>query len=177
MKFLKNGGLAVILAAVLVAADQYTKWLVVSRLPLYQTWAPFPALADYVLITHNTNTGAAFGLFKDWNLVFICIAIVVIAAIIFYQRQLPDGQWLVRIALGFQLGGAAGNLVDRLRVGQVTDFLLVQAPIGGRVYQWPAFNVADSSIVTGVILLALIMARESRTQPQAAPVLEKQVSD
>jgi signal peptidase II len=67
--------------------------------------------------------------------------------------------WGVRICVGLVLGGAIGNQIDRTRVGHVTDFLLFQLPVGDRVYSWPAWNVADASIVVGTILLALLLLR------------------
>ncbi len=147
-------------AALVLIVDQLTKWLVSTRLEPGQMWAPWPELANYFTITYTTNTGAAFGLFKEWGTIFIGIAVIVIVAIFFYQQQLQDGQWLLRATLGFQLGGAIGNLVDRLRVGHVVDFLDFK--------WWPVFNVADSSIVVGVAILMLLMLRESQPQEQKA---------
>ncbi len=142
------------IAAVTLIADQTTKFLVATYLAPHGAWAPIPALSNFFTIEYTTNTGAAFGLFKDWGPIFIGVAVVVIAAIIIYQNQVPQEAWLVRLALGLQLGGAMGNLTDRLRVGHVTDFIYF--------HFWPLFNVADMSIVAGVILLALTMLREER---------------
>jgi signal peptidase II len=103
-----------------------------------------------------TNTGAAFGLFQNANLFFVIVGIVVSTAIVVYHRFVPDGMWLVRLSLGLQLGGALGNLIDRLTVGHVIDFLDFQI--------WPVFNVADSSIVCGAILLALLILWEERQE-------------
>ena len=90
-------------------------------------------------------------------------------AIILYYRHLPDGQRLARIALGLQLGGAVGNLVDRLRQGFVVDFIDLNF---WPLHDWPVFNLADGSIVAGVTLLALLMLWEERRdrdgQQQAA---------
>ena len=145
-----------ITAATALALDQSTKRLVAERLALNESWNPIPALMPFVRITHVTNTGAAFGLLPNQGNLFILIAIVVVAAIVFYHRRLPDGYLLVRLALGLQLGGALGNLLDRLRLGYVVDF------IDFRV--WPVFNLADSSIVLGVVLLAYTMLREEEVQ-------------
>jgi len=142
------------IAAVTLIADQMTKFLVVMYLAPHGAWAPIPALSNFFTIEYTTNTGAAFGLFKDWGPIFIGVAVVVIAAIIVYQNQVPQEAWLVRLALGLQLGGALGNLTDRLRLGHVTDFIYF--------HFWPLFNVADMSIVGGVILLAFTMLREER---------------
>ncbi len=162
MKTLKTSGAMLAVAALTLLADQVTKWLVSTRLQLYEMWAPLPQLETYFTLTYTTNTGAAFGLFKEWGTVFAGIAILVIVAIIYYQRHLPDGQWWLRLALGLQLGGAAGNLVDRLRLGHVVDFLDFKL--------WPVFNLADSAIVLGVGLLMLLMVREAASAPQTQPV-------
>jgi len=131
-----------------VALDQYTKHLVREYLPLNVSWNPITWLDPIVTLTHTRNTGAAFGLFPDMGLFFVIVALVVVVAIIAYYRQLAAGSWMLRIAFGLQLGGAVGNnLIDRLCRGYVTDF------IDFRV--WPVFNVADSAVVVGTILLVV----------------------
>jgi signal peptidase II len=150
------------MAALVVALDQWTKYLVVSRLALYEAWAPIPALANVFTIHHVTNTGAAFGLFQNGNLVLMIVAIVVSVVILVYYRFVPGGQWLVRLSLGLQWGGALGNLVDRVRVGSVVDFLNFQI--------WPVFNVADMSIIGGVMLLALLLLREDYLERKGTDV-------
>lgn len=161
----------VLLAAFVVAVDQWTKGLVEANVPLNSALAPFPALARYFNIVHFTNTGAAFGMLRDQRALFIAIPIIVIVAVLVYARTLPPGYWPIRVCLGFQLGGAAGNLIDRLQHGgRVTDFLLFMLPVGDRVYQWPAWNVADGSIVVGTIVLALLLLRmeSAKPDPEAA---------
>ena len=143
-----------IIAALTLVIDQYTKYLAVTYLATIVVWAPIPSLAHIFTFTYTTNTGVAFGLFKDLGPIFVGVAVVVIAAIVIYQREVPQEAWLVRVALGLQLGGAAGNLVDRLHEGHVIDFI--------HFHFWPVFNVADMSIVGGVILLAFTMLREER---------------
>ena len=145
-----------LVALAALALDQWTKYLVVSNLELYESWAPLPALANLFTIHHVTNTGAAFGLFQNGSLVFAVVAIVVSVVIVLYYRHLPDGEWLVRLSLGLQLAGALGNLIDRVRVGHVIDFLDFQV--------WPVFNLADASIVCGVVLLAYLLLREERQE-------------
>jgi signal peptidase II len=145
-------------AAGVVLVDQYSKYLVATRLREGQSWDLAPWLAPIFHITHVTNTGAAFGLFRGWGGFFIVVAIVVIAVILIYSRQLPAGPRLTRVALGLQLGGAVGNnLVDRLRQGFVVDFIDLNF---WPMREWPVFNLADTSIVTGVTVLALLMVRE-----------------
>jgi len=149
------------IAAVTLLVDQFTKYLAVTYLAPIVVWAPIPSLANLFTFTYTTNTGVAFGLFKDLGPIFVGVAVVVIAAIVVYQREIPQEAWPVRLALGLQLGGAAGNLVDRLRVGHVIDFI--------HFHFWPVFNVADSSIVIGVILLAFIMLREGQEPTRSTP--------
>ena len=150
-----------VIAAVTLLIDQFTKYLAATYLATIVVWAPIPSLAHVFTFTYTTNTGVAFGLFKDLGPIFVGVAVVVIAAIVIYQREIPQEAWLVRVALGLQLGGAAGNLVDRLRVGHVIDFI--------HFHFWPVFNVADMSIVGGVILLALTMLREGKEPAKPAP--------
>ena len=121
------------------------------------------ALRNFFTLTHFTNTGAAFGLFRDQGLLFVVIAFVVIVTIIVYARYLPIQQRLVRFALGLQLGGAiANNLIDRPRQGHVTDFIYF--------HFWPAFNIADMAIVSGVFLLAyaLLIQKDEAPKPAGA---------
>ncbi len=134
------------IALLVVAADQLSKWWIVSNLALGET------LVDYGFfrIIRVQNTGAAFGIFQGHPLVFTIIDFVGIAVflfmVLFMSRRWPflDRMW-VRSGIGLVLGGTVGNLVDRLRVGHVTDFLDVKI--------WPTFNVADSAITVGVIIL------------------------
>ncbi len=160
----------VAIGVVVVALDQWTKSLIEARIPLWQGFAPFPSLAQYFNLVHYQNSGAAFGLLRGQAGLFIVIAVVVIIIIAVYSRYLAYENWWMRLALGLQLGGAFGNLVDRLtQNGHVTDFLLFSLPVGGRAYQWPAFNVADSSIVVGTILLAILLLRtESQREKDMA---------
>lgn len=136
------------IAGVVVAADQWTKYLIRSRLALGEQWAPWEWLAPFGRVVHSDNTGAAFGLFQDGALFFTIVAVVVSVAIFIYFPRVPHTERALRIALPMQLGGAAGNLIDRLlHDGRVTDFISL-----GR---FPVFNVADASISIGVAVLLL----------------------
>jgi signal peptidase II len=146
------------IAASTLIADRVTKQIIANSLTLNETWdLPFSALQRVVSLTYTTNTGAAFGLFPNQGAFFIVIAFMVISAIIFYYRHLPAGYGLARVALGMQLGGALGNLIDRLRQGYVVDFVDLNF---WPLENWPVFNLADSAIVVGVGLLALTMLQE-----------------
>jgi signal peptidase II len=152
-------------AFVVLALDQLTKTWVSTSLSEGGWWSPLPGLWRVFRITHITNSGAAFGIFPDQGNFFIVIAVVVALAIVLYYRYLPTGSWLVRLSLGLQLGGAIGNLLDRVRYGHVVDFV----DIGF----WPIFNVADLAIVTGVGILAYCLWRDDR----AAHELTLQTAD
>jgi signal peptidase II len=160
LKSSRNIPLLLGIAALTLVVDQFTKYLAVTFLAPIVIWAPIPSLSHVFTFTYTTNTGVAFGLFKDLGPIFVGVAVVVIAAIVIYQQEVPQEAWLVRVALGLQLGGASGNLVDRLRVGHVTDFI--------HFHFWPVFNVADMSIVGGVILLAFTMLREGKEPAEPA---------
>ena len=146
------------IAAVLVttfALDQITKGWVRSHMLLGES---IPE-KGFVRLTHTTNTGGAFGLFPNQTALLMLASIVGITVLFFFFRQQPiPGPWL-RTSLGLQLGGAAGNLVDRITLGTVTDFI--------DVGPWPVFNMADASIVTGLIILAWFLFRSPKETPQA----------
>lgn len=126
---------------VVLAGDQASKYAVTSTLELYQVWAPIPALANWFEIYYVANTGAAFGMFQNGAPFFVVISFVISLAILFYSFFLPNGKSWMRFSLALQLGGALGNLIDRLLLGYVVDFF--------NFHIWPVFNIADTSIVCG----------------------------
>ena len=132
------------LAVIIFLMDQFSKFLVRDLL-LYRE--SFPA-TGFFRFTHTFNTGSAFGIFRDQNTPLILVSFLGIAILIMIYRsqRVPSG--LLRLSLGLQIGGAFGNLVDRLRLGHVTDFMDVGA--------WPIFNLADASIITGLVILAWV---------------------
>ena len=139
----------VLFAALIVALDQWTKWLVRTNIPFGGSWLPegWDRLAPYARIVHWQNSGAAFGLFQNGNAVFTVLAIVVIIVIFYYYPLVEREDWTLRVAMGMQTAGAAGNLIDRLMHQEVTDFISVGT--------FPVFNVADASISVGVAILLL----------------------
>jgi signal peptidase II len=162
--------------ALVLLVDFLSKLYIENSMELNTSWAPIPELAVFFRITHVSNTGAAFGLFPSGSNLFILVAIGVSIFIVIYNFRLPADHVLYRVALGLQLGGAIGNLISRLRVGHVTDFL----DFG----PWPVFNFADFSIVAGVFLLAYLMLQEQRQdkqgqriEPADIPTPEKNRSD
>ncbi len=148
------------LAALVFLFDQFTKFLVRELLPV--RGASFPR-EGFFRITHTHNTGSAFGLFQDQNLPLILASLVGIALLVLIFQSQPRPGLLLRLSIGLQLGGAAGNLLDRFLLGHVTDFM--------DVGPWPVFNVADASIVTGLVLLGwlfLVQDRAGRSGRQVA---------
>lgn len=154
LRILRSYLVLVGIAGLIVGLDQWTKYLVRTRLELGQTWAPLPEAFSFIRIVHWKNTGAAFGLFPQGSLIFTAMAILVSLAILYYWPRVPSNQVGLRIALALQLGGAVGNLIDRLNEGIVTDFIAVGT--------FPVFNVADSSISIGVAVLVIVTWWEER---------------
>lgn len=149
-----------------VALDRLTKWLIETRVSFLDTFKVIPGFFD---IVRSENRGVAFGLFNDstseWRttlLVLLSVAAVIGVSIVLWRPDRLDR--LSRWGFALILGGAAGNVVDRILFGRVTDFLLFYI----RDYQWPAFNVADSAIVVGSGLLALGLLRP-KTQAANVP--------
>ena len=140
-----------------IILDQLSKLLVASALPLGGAWSPLAGPDPLFQIIHTANTGVAFGLFSNLGPVFIIVPLAVSGAILIYARRLGQQQRLMALALGCLLGGALGNVIDRVRVGYVIDFFDVGV---GALRN--ASNVADWGIVLGVILLALATWRAER---------------
>lgn len=136
----------IFVALAVLLADQVTKYLVVQNIPFGESWSLTPEIGRLVSLTFIVNTGAAFGMFPQLGNIFTVVAIMVIAGILVFHQRLPVESWWVRLSLGLQLGGAMGNLLDRLARGYVVDFVDVGF--------WPIFNLADVSIVMGVAMLA-----------------------
>ena len=146
-----------IVALIAVVVDQYTKLLVRHSMFVGETIIVHPAFRNIFDLTYTTNTGVAFGMFKEIGPVVSVIATLVVAVIIYYNNQLSERDIWLRVALGMQMGGAIGNnLIDRLFLGSVVDFL--------HIHYWPIFNVADSCITVGVLIMAILMIREIRQE-------------
>jgi signal peptidase II len=140
------------LAVLVVLVDQATKRLASDRLERTGVRSvPLPVVGDYLRFTYVENRGAAFGLLQDQTAFFVFVGVLVIGVIAASYRYLPRSGFRLHLALGLQLGGAVGNLIDRVRQGYVVDFV----DFGYHANWWPVFNVADSAIVIGVALLAL----------------------
>lgn len=162
-RILKNYGLLVLIAGVIVALDQWTKTIVRTNLSLGEMWMPLEWLSPYARIVHWSNTGVAFGLFQGMGTLFTILPFIVTGLILYYYAQVPEPDWALRVALSMQMGGAIGNLIDRLTIGHVTDFVSIG--------NFAVFNVADASITVGVCILLLdmwIAERREKAEQQAA---------
>jgi signal peptidase II len=139
-------------AFLVVLLDQLSKRLAEDRLERTGVRSvPMPVAGDFFRFTYVENRGAAFGLLQDQTAFFVLVGLIVIGVIAASYRYLPRSGFMLQLALGLQLGGAIGNLIDRVRQGYVVDFV----DFGYHANWWPVFNVADSAIVVGVALLAL----------------------
>jgi len=140
----RAAALLLAVAAVVILADQVTKARVRSLLT--QEGTSIPLIGRFVRIAYTRNTGAAFGMLPGYGVMFIIVSVVVLIGIGAYLwRYGPTRKWIL-VALGLVAGGACGNLIDRVMVGRVTDF--IQIP-----FDFPVFNIADSGIVVGVAML------------------------
>jgi len=143
----------IIVSTIVIILDQLSKWLVVKHIPLYEKVSFLPFLE----ITHIRNPGAAFGIFRDLpeNVRLILFAIVLITAVVvifYFVKKTGPHDKLLRFSLGLISGGAIGNSIDRFRLRYVTDFIDFHW-FGDPALHWPPFNIADSAITIGVILI------------------------
>ena len=148
--------------------DQWTKSMVVQKLPLYQR---VKVIQGFFNLTHVRNTGGAFGIFGGekgglGSILFVVVSLIAIGAIVFLFLKIKENEKTLALSFSLILSGAIGNLIDRLRYGEVVDFLDFYLS----TYHWPAFNVADSAICIGIGLMALELVKGDRkksTQSQA----------
>jgi signal peptidase II len=145
----------VMVPVLVVVLDQITKWLVRARVPLHDSVTVIP---DFLSITHVRNTGTAYGFldgvdFPGKSIAIALVALCALVAVAWYAYTLTGGNLLARVGVALIIGGAAGNLIDRLLLGSVVDFV---DAYWGTFHFW-AFNVADSAITVGVALMILDM--------------------
>ena len=145
-----NALIWLVLSAIVIALDQLTKEIALATLEPYTPHAVIPGFLNWTLAF---NTGAAFSFLHDaggWQRwLFSILAIGVCSVLVVWLRRLARAEWRTALPLALVIGGALGNLIDRLRVGRVTDFIEVYH----QQWSWPAFNVADSAISVGAVLL------------------------
>jgi signal peptidase II len=141
------------IAGSVVIVDQVTKGIILDRLALYQT---IPVVPGFFRITHIQNPGGAFGFLAQQSpmiraFIFLLMSFLAVCLIFWFYRKTPSTHRFLAAGFALILGGAIGNLIDRLRFGSVVDFL--DFYVG--TWHWPAFNVADSAITTGIAIFLL----------------------
>jgi signal peptidase II len=153
------------LSVAVIVLDQWTKWLVEVHLPHHVSE---PVIPGFLNLTHVRNTGVAFGLFAtdggEGTLLLTLLGLAALAAVAVYFWHTPSQDRLLLVALALVVGGAVGNLIDRVSSGAVTDFVDVYVGL----HHWPAFNVADSAISVGIALLAIDSFRPRHQAPDTA---------
>ncbi|HLR54168.1 MAG TPA: signal peptidase II [Pseudogracilibacillus sp.] len=144
------------LAVFLIALDQWTKFVVIKKMELYES---IPVLDGFFSFTSHRNKGAAWGVLQDQMIFFYIITVIVVVAIVFYMQTHAKGRTLFAVGLAFILGGAIGNFIDRLIHQEVVDFIDVII----FTYDFPIFNIADSALTIGVILALIATFWEEHT--------------
>lgn len=137
-----------LIALIIIGIDQLSKWLVVKNMDLYEQ---IPIIENFFYITSHRNNGAAWGILQDQMIFFYLITAVVVVGLVFYMQKYGKNNPLLSISLSLVLGGAIGNFIDRLlhqRVVDFLDFIIFR-------YDYPIFNIADSALVIGVILVLI----------------------
>ncbi|HZE20727.1 MAG TPA: signal peptidase II [Desulfobaccales bacterium] len=158
----------VVLLVAGLALDQVTKALVAQRLPL---GSQVPLIPAFLNLVHIQNQGAAFGMLSGWPpyytwWFFVAVSVVVLTVLGYLLWRLPEDHWPAALGYSLILTGALGNLIDRIRLGAVVDFIDVY----WRSYHWPAFNVADSLVCVGAAILVWVIIREEKTADASNPV-------
>lgn len=148
------------IALLILISDQVTKWAVVNAIPY---GADRPILGSFFFLTPTRNTGGAFSVFEGRNSLFIWVAAIAIGVLIYAYHRHQRNDLAVSAALALALGGAIGNLVDRVRFAYVIDFFDIRIRAEN---VWPIFNIADSAITIGIVLLAwqVLFKREQKTE-------------
>jgi len=145
-----------LVAAIVVALDQLSKYLVRANMDPGQSIPEH----GFFRFTYGTNTGGVFGLFANQTFLITVAAVISVVVILLYSRHRMAQSMLVKVSLGMILGGSIGNLIDRVRLGEVTDFIDIGA--------WPVFNLADSAIDIGVVLLIIYILLKMRKDSREA---------
>ena len=151
---IKNLVMLLGIVALLIALDQWSKALVREQIALGGEVYPIPFLAPFFRFTYWKNTGAAFGIFQNANLPLLILSILIAGALIWIYYKSEEEPLTFRISLAMMLGGAIGNMIDRIRFGFVTDFIAVG--------NFPVFNIADSAVTVGVAIMLIVMLIQER---------------
>lgn len=157
---LKKYGYLFLVSGIVILLDQLSKILVRSQLLFGAIWAPWPALEEFFKIVHWKNTGMFMGVLEGFGLLFTLLAVVVAAAGLYFFPRIQRTERALRLGFSLQLGGVVGNLIDRLVVGHVTDFISIRG--------LPVMNIADIAIYAGLLILAFsVLLRPENKKNQA----------
>src|SRR5262245_12074854 len=162
-------------AAAVIVLDAWTKFLVNTHIDLRES---IPLIPNFLQLVHVRNTGAAFGIGAnaDSHIIPVLLnigAIGVFCIVVVYAFRAAITDRVLQSGLHLILGGAIGNLIDRFRLGYVTDFVDVYVTTGGQAHHWPAFNVADSAICIGIALLFFDMRKKPERTPAAVTASDR----
>ena len=162
-----------VIAGLILVLDQITKILVQYSIPFESSYfAPdrVTIIEDFFYLVHIGNKGAAWGMFSEYSGVLTLLSFAVLLFIFCFRKQLELHRGTMQIAFGLLIGGILGNLIDRIRVGHVIDFIDIHLPFTlpyilpyGR---WPAFNIADSAIVVGMLFYLLLSLSDTKKKIQ-----------
>lgn len=154
---LRNYAEMAAIAVLVFIVDQLSKLWIRNNLALRETITPIPAIGSWFRIIHWKNTGIAFGLFQGNGWILTAVGIVIVIGIIIYSSQMSSGPAFWRTAMAMELGGALGNLADRLnpKLGYVVDFIWIG--------NFPVFNLADAAIVIGALILVIGIWRQEKS--------------
>lgn len=144
-----------LIAVLVIIIDQFSKWLVIKNMELYEQ---IPIIENFFYFTSHRNSGAAWGILQGQMVFFYIITTIVVIGIIYYMETFAKGDRLFSLSLSLILGGAIGNFIDRLFRKEVVDFLdfIIFS------YDYPIFNIADSALVIGVILVFITLFLEEK---------------
>ncbi|MDX1770886.1 MAG: signal peptidase II [Planococcaceae bacterium] len=148
-----------LVAVIIVALDQWTKWLVVNNMELGER---IPLLDPTFALLSHRNRGAAWGMLEGQIWLFSIVTVIVIAGILYYFHKEAKGKPLFQLSLMILLGGAIGNFIDRLYLGEVVDFIDVLIPIIN--YDFPIFNIADAALTIGVVMVMIVLFLEEKRE-------------
>lgn len=148
-----------LVAVIIVALDQWTKWLVVKNMELGER---IPLLEPTFALLSHRNRGAAWGMLEGQIWLFSIVTVIVIAGILYYFHKEAKGKPLFQLSLMIILGGAIGNFIDRLYLGEVVDFIDVLIPIIN--YDFPIFNIADAALTIGVVMVMIVLFLEEKRE-------------
>ncbi|MDQ0215054.1 signal peptidase II [Oikeobacillus pervagus] len=150
-----------IIALFVLLLDQWTKWLIVQKMNIGEQIEIIP---NFFYITSHRNRGAAWGMLEGQMWLFYIITVIVMIGIIYYMNHYAKDKPLMKISLAFLLGGALGNFIDRVFRQEVVDFINTYI----FSYDFPIFNIADSALTIGVVLLMVAMFKEDREEKEKA---------